>query len=108
MQGYVETASIDLPLPLPTLTAPTASFTPLDVSIISRRSVERPGLRFQRRGVDSKGAVANFNETEFITRCFRDDVLHVQSFVQTRGSSESLVFIRILCNPRVCCTIIRS
>lgn len=58
--------------------------------------MERPGLRFQRRGVDSKGAVANFNETEFITRCFRDDVLHVQSFVQTRGSSESLVFIAVL------------
>lgn len=42
-----------------------------DVSVqyilISRRSRNRPGLRYQRRGVDEEAHVANFVETEAIT-----------------------------------------
>jgi hypothetical protein len=36
--------------------------------VISRRSRDRAGLRYQRRGIDDKGFVANFVETEAIVR----------------------------------------
>ncbi len=50
--------------------------TPVDLVVISRRSKDRAGLRFQRRGMDEDGNVANFVETEMIIRvkvrrCFR-------------------------------------
>lgn len=37
-----------------------------DFILISRRSRERAGLRYQRRGVNEHGKVANFVETEQI------------------------------------------
>ncbi len=58
---------------------------------ISRRSRDRQGMRFVRRGVDNEGNVANFVETEQILlvnalkNSSRSDVAAV-SFVQTRGS----------------------
>lgn len=57
-----------------------------DFILISRRCRERSGLRYQRRGIDERGNVANFVETEMIVVL---DVLgdeHVVSYVQTRGS----------------------
>ena len=36
------------------------------LSVISRRSIERAGVRYYTRGVDSNGSVANFVETEQI------------------------------------------
>ncbi|KAH9509478.1 Phosphatidylinositide phosphatase SAC1 [Bulinus truncatus] len=54
----------------------------LEYIVISRRSIYRAGTRFNVRGVDLQGQVANFVETEQI-------VLHdhdICSFVQTRGS----------------------
>lgn len=53
-----------------------------DFVLISRRNVLRAGTRFNMRGIDEKGNVANFVETEQIVhygdyRC---------SFVQIRGS----------------------
>lgn len=57
--------------------------------LISRRSCERAGFRYQRRGIDVRGNVANFVETEQIL-AFDDSELgknHVVSFVQIRGSS---------------------
>lgn len=50
--------------------------------IISRLSCERAGTRFNVRGTNDDGNVANFVETEQVV--FLDD--HVASFVQTRGS----------------------
>lgn len=50
--------------------------------IISRRSRYRAGTRYFRRGIDSTGNVANFNETEQVL-IIGDKVY---SFVQTRGS----------------------
>jgi hypothetical protein len=41
---------------------------PVDLVVISRRSRDRAGLRFQRRGIDDEGHVANFCETEMIVR----------------------------------------
>ncbi|KAI8808339.1 SacI homology domain-containing protein [Cladochytrium replicatum] len=59
---------------------------PFDFILISRRSRERAGLRYQRRGIDDEGAVANFVETEMrvVTKLFGN--VHETSFVQIRGS----------------------
>ncbi|KAL7007321.1 hypothetical protein EMMF5_003160 [Cystobasidiomycetes sp. EMM_F5] len=60
----------------------------LDVNmlVISRRSIERPGYRYQRRGVNDNGGVANFVETEFVLTSEVDEQLHLSSYVQIRGS----------------------
>uniref|UniRef100_A0A914HMP0 SAC domain-containing protein n=1 Tax=Globodera rostochiensis TaxID=31243 RepID=A0A914HMP0_GLORO len=52
------------------------------ITLISRRSVKRAGVRYLRRGIDENGDVANFVETEFIVCVFG----HCLSFVQCRGS----------------------
>ncbi|KAK4703087.1 phosphatidylinositol 4-phosphatase, partial [Phenoliferia sp. Uapishka_3] len=92
VQGFVQHTSISLPIQTySTLDHPTTPVDPsppvnLELIIISRRSVERPGLRYQRRGANVSGQVANFVETELIVGSERDSKLHVSSFVQTRGS----------------------
>ncbi|KAF5375170.1 hypothetical protein D9758_000048 [Tetrapyrgos nigripes] len=66
--------------------------THMQLCLISRRSRYRAGTRYFRRGIDEKGHVANFNESEQIllvesqgtTR--GDDFAHKLSFVQIRGS----------------------
>ncbi|KAL1923662.1 uncharacterized protein VTP21DRAFT_8642 [Calcarisporiella thermophila] len=74
MQGYIEIRECKL------------EDQSLNLILISRRSRERAGLRFQRRGVNAKGEVANFVETEQIV-CFElEDAVHWTSFVQIRGS----------------------
>ncbi|KAI7898623.1 SacI homology domain-containing protein [Cokeromyces recurvatus] len=57
-----------------------------DFILLSRRSRERAGMRYQRRGVNEDGQVANFVETEQIIIFSKDDINHVASFIQTRGS----------------------
>jgi len=54
----------------------------LKVALISRLSCERVGTRFNTRGLDDDGSVANFVETEQV--CFNDEFCI--SFVQVRGS----------------------
>jgi transposase len=46
------------------------------------------GMRYQRRGINEAGDVANFVETEQIVLFEREDEKHIASFVQTRGSSK--------------------
>ncbi|KAI0662534.1 SacI homology domain-containing protein [Cubamyces menziesii] len=58
----------------------------LRLCLISRRSRYRAGTRYFRRGVDSEGHVANFNETEQILLVGGDDSGTQLSFVQIRGS----------------------
>jgi hypothetical protein len=55
------------------------------MTIISRRSTKRAGLRYLRRGVDEDGYVANAVETEQILSTPSWDS-KVQSFLQIRGS----------------------
>nr|OQO26364.1 hypothetical protein B0A51_05134 [Rachicladosporium sp. CCFEE 5018] len=57
------------------------------ITIISRRSVKRAGLRYLRRGVDDNGSVANFVETEQILST-QDWSTEQQTFslLQIRGS----------------------
>ncbi|KAF9361245.1 hypothetical protein BGX26_004764 [Mortierella sp. AD094] len=74
MQGYVEIEQCVI------------EEQPFEFTLISRRSRERSGLRYQRRGIDEKGNTANFVETEQLLRIVRDDSDHRVSFVQTRGS----------------------
>ncbi|KAK4122302.1 hypothetical protein N657DRAFT_575904 [Parathielavia appendiculata] len=62
---------------------------PFDITIISRRSIKRAGLRYLRRGIDEDGNVANSVETEQILSpadAAWDPNAKVYSFVQTRGS----------------------
>ncbi|KAJ3784104.1 SacI homology domain-containing protein [Lentinula aff. detonsa] len=82
MQGYYQTASFHVPDP-----QDTEDEGPLiDYAIVSRRSRDRAGLRYQRRGIDDDAHVANFVETETIMRLKRDESINVFSYVQIRGS----------------------
>ncbi|GCB26008.1 phosphatidylinositide phosphatase SAC2 [Aspergillus awamori] len=57
------------------------------LTLISRRSVKRPGLRYLRRGVDDFGNTANFVETEQILSVPDWDPSHnAYSYLQVRGS----------------------
>lgn len=76
MQGYYQTSTFRIP-PEPRLHTPIGGSTPaltaqeeaenaVEYSIMSRRSRDRAGLRYQRRGIDDETRVANFVETETI------------------------------------------
>lgn len=56
--------------------------------LLTRRSRHRAGTRYFRRGIDSKGNVANFNETEQILflPAAEGRKATVYSYLQTRGS----------------------
>ncbi|KAL4912814.1 SacI homology domain-containing protein [Aspergillus aurantiobrunneus] len=57
------------------------------LTLISRRSAKRPGLRYLRRGVDDDGNTANTVETEQILSVPDWDPSHnVYSYLQLRGS----------------------
>lgn len=57
------------------------------LTIISRRSTKRSGLRYLRRGIDDEGNCANFVETEQILSSSNwDPSKRIRSFVQVRGS----------------------
>ena len=57
------------------------------ITLISRRSVKRPGLRYLRRGIDDEGNTANSVETEQIVSAAPWTAEgRVHSFVQFRGS----------------------
>ena len=69
MQGYVQVAGVKVMSsadPAVTAGAEVEKGDPVYLTVISRRSVERPGLRYQRRGISAAGGTANFVETEFI------------------------------------------
>ncbi|KAI5297648.1 hypothetical protein KEM55_004434, partial [Ascosphaera atra] len=57
------------------------------LTLVSRRSVKRPGLRYLRRGVDDEGNVANMVETEqILSRPPWDPAEKAYSLLQVRGS----------------------
>lgn len=65
-------------------TAPTRNFL---LTLISRRSVSRPGVRYLRRGVDDEGNTANTVETEQILSVPDWTPSHnVYTYLQVRGS----------------------
>ena len=90
MQGFAQVQRVSIAAePLEDATAPPLS-TELDIMVLSRRSVERPGLRYQRRGINDAGGAANFVETEFVISTVNPlDATgkhHISSYIQTRGS----------------------
>ncbi|KAJ2161494.1 hypothetical protein GGF46_001433 [Coemansia sp. RSA 552] len=59
----------------------------LEVCVVSRRNCRRIGMRYERRGANASGDVANFVETEQIAVLeTQGQPAHHVSFVQTRGS----------------------
>ncbi|KAJ6547710.1 SacI homology domain-containing protein [Mycena capillaripes] len=82
MQGYYQIAKFTIP-PHPLTHEEDAE---VDYIIVSRRSRDRAGLRYQRRGIDDDAHVANFVETETIMRVEREGRSNVFAYVQLRGS----------------------
>ncbi|KAF8197552.1 SacI homology domain-containing protein [Pholiota molesta] len=82
MQGFCQVTQFNIPAD-PVLVDQEAV---VDYVIISRRSRYRPGLRYQRRGIDDAAHVANFVETETIMRVEREKKENIFSYVQIRGS----------------------
>ena len=75
MQGYYQTSTFPLPSePDQSLAGFSSNMNQheeesmIEYTIISRRSRDRAGLRYQRRGIDDEARVANFVETETIMR----------------------------------------
>ncbi|GAB1199194.1 hypothetical protein APSETT444_008540 [Aspergillus pseudonomiae] len=67
--------------------APCADKRNFLLTLISRRSVKRPGLRYLRRGVDDEGNTANSVETEqILSDPDWDPARNVYSHLQVRGS----------------------
>lgn len=56
----------------------------LEFALLTRRSIQRAGTRYFRRGADEDGNVANFNETEQLVTTLSDNQIY--SLLQTRGS----------------------
>ncbi|KAL1743446.1 SacI homology domain-containing protein [Schizophyllum fasciatum] len=81
MQGYYQISSFRTPVD--PITGEQAS---VDYMVISRRSRDRAGLRYQRRGIDDDARVANFVETETVMRVEREGSHNVFSYLQIRGS----------------------
>ena len=86
IQGYFQTASF--PVPREPEATESGDAAQVDYVIMSRRSRDRAGLRYQRRGIDDDARVANFVETETIMRVEREGAKNIFSYVQIRGSSE--------------------
>ncbi|KAF8660603.1 hypothetical protein AX16_001582 [Volvariella volvacea WC 439] len=82
MQGYFQISGFNMPSD----PATHDEDIPVQYIIISRRSRDRAGLRYQRRGIDEDAHVANFVETETIMRVYRLGVDNIFSYVQIRGS----------------------
>ncbi|KAH3670258.1 hypothetical protein WICMUC_004911 [Wickerhamomyces mucosus] len=60
---------------------------PISFGLLTRRSRLRAGTRYFRRGIDSDGNVANFNETEqLLIHHTADNSFETFSYIQTRGS----------------------
>ena len=73
----------------PAKDASEASDSPMEfkMTLISRRSVKRPGLRYLRRGIDEEGNTANTVETEqVLSTAFDKHKSGNLSFIQFRGS----------------------
>ncbi|GJE90764.1 SacI homology domain-containing protein [Phanerochaete sordida] len=84
MQGYFQIAHF--PIPREPEASEEGDVAVVDYVLISRRSRDRAGLRYQRRGIDDDANVANFVETETIMRVEREGMQNVFSHLQIRGS----------------------
>ncbi|KAL1944714.1 hypothetical protein VTO73DRAFT_3144 [Trametes versicolor] len=84
MQGFYQISSF--PIAREPVAFEEGNATTVEYVIVSRRSRDRAGLRYQRRGIDDDANVANFVETETVMRVEREGTSNVFSHVQIRGS----------------------
>lgn len=66
MQGFYQITSFNIPRE--PVEGEEGDSTSVDYILVSRRSRDRAGLRYQRRGIDDDAHVANFVETETVVR----------------------------------------
>lgn len=91
MQGHYQATRIPIPhdptlFPF-TLGQPDEASAVADYTVISRRSRDRAGLRYQRRGIDDEAHVANWVESESLMRVWREGSgWNYFGYVQVRGS----------------------
>ncbi|GMK56774.1 hypothetical protein CspeluHIS016_0306140 [Cutaneotrichosporon spelunceum] len=85
-QGWVQASTFNIPLSPTPADNEAPPPIPVNIALISRRSRQRAGLRYQRRGIDHEGHVANFVETEMMVRALVGGKVSLFSFVQIRGS----------------------
>lgn len=90
MQGHYQISQFHIPRE--PVANETGDVAVADYIVISRRSRDRAGLRYQRRGIDENAHVANFVESESIMRVEREGFVNVFSYVQIRGSSTCYLF----------------
>ncbi|KAH9952101.1 SacI homology domain-containing protein, partial [Amylocystis lapponica] len=84
MQGFYQIASFSVPRE--PVEAEEGDSALVDYIVVSRRSRDRAGLRYQRRGIDDDAHVANFVETETTMRVEREGFSNIFGHVQIRGS----------------------
>ncbi|CAO1634899.1 unnamed protein product [Parajaminaea phylloscopi] len=82
IQGYAATFDMSMPILIHTEGEKTTKHPDSSIALVSRLSWRRAGTRFNTRGVDDDGNVANFVETETIVS--HDGVS--MSYIQLRGS----------------------
>ncbi|CAK1541007.1 unnamed protein product [Leptosia nina] len=91
IQGYIHLSQIACeppdvnPLNTELSTSNTSDET-FTLGLISRRSRYQAGTRYNRRGIEPSGKVANYVETEQIVSLVCSDSIHRAAFVQVRGS----------------------
>lgn len=92
IQGYVQLSQIAVepadinPLNTESLSNTNTNDETFTLGIISRRSRYQAGTRYNRRGIEPGGKVANYVETEQIVSIVCSDSIHRASFIQVRGS----------------------
>ncbi|XP_022827359.1 phosphatidylinositide phosphatase SAC2 isoform X1 [Spodoptera litura] len=92
IQGYVHLSQIAVepadinPLNTESLSNANTCDETFTLGLISRRSRYQAGTRYNRRGIEPGGKVANYVETEQIVSIICSDSIHRASFVQVRGS----------------------
>lgn len=92
IQGFVHLSQIAVdpadsnPLNTESLTNTSTCDETFTLGLISRRSRYQAGTRYNRRGIEQSGKVANYVETEQIVSIICSDSIHRASFVQVRGS----------------------
>ncbi|XP_045780759.1 phosphatidylinositide phosphatase SAC2 isoform X2 [Maniola jurtina] len=92
IQGYVHLSQIAVepadanPLNTESLSNSSTCDETFTLGLISRRSRYQAGTRYNRRGIEPEGKVANYVETEQIVSIICSDSIHRASFVQVRGS----------------------
>ncbi|XP_013142093.1 PREDICTED: phosphatidylinositide phosphatase SAC2 isoform X2 [Papilio polytes] len=91
IQGYVHLAQIAVdadtnPLNVESLASGNSCDDTFTLGLISRRSRYQAGTRYNRRGIEPGGKVANYVETEQIVSIICTDSIHRASFLQVRGS----------------------